>query len=330
MVRIPHDHDPVSLREYLKVRPKNESSINSLAASQQSIFTFGLLVAVIEAPVAEDMLVHIDQSGKLVMTTRRLIDIIHGWIARIEQTEPQLFASWFERAGVNLRLARSLMVLLTTVNIGPFEPLGDSIPSVVCFTAIIAEALVNAHARMIVRPPMPDEGFSWSMIWTPSMSGALRKELHADEWCPFTMEYLASTPSVSSLQYACNQDPLYDGRNHSACTLQSCAAYDIDTESYVPKNNRKCRFVTGISETLREYCKPALEQVIVCMHEDHVPAATLNHSGLETHKSTDIPYVAVSHTWADRLESTLEDGLYICQLQRLIAPVSTLRPGAAF
>ena len=33
MVRIPHDHDPVSLCEYLKVRPKNESSMNSLAVS---------------------------------------------------------------------------------------------------------------------------------------------------------------------------------------------------------------------------------------------------------------------------------------------------------
>ena len=163
------------------------------------------------------------------------------------------------------------MVSLMTVNIGPFKPLGDSTPSVVCFTAIIAEALVDAHAIMIVRSPMPDERFSWSIIRTPPMSEALRKALHADEWCPFTMEYLASTPSVSSLQYACYQDPLYDDRNHSVCTLQSCAAYEIDTESYIPKSDRKCRFITGISETLREYCKSALEQVIACMHEDMYP-----------------------------------------------------------
>jgi hypothetical protein len=215
----PHDgHEPVSLREYLGVRPKKESSNKYLAAAYQSMLTFGLLEAVIEAPVSEDMLVHKDQSGKLVMSTSRLIEIIRDWLSRIEQTQPHVLALWFKRARENLRLAHSIMILFTTRRFEMFEPLGDAIPSMVCFIAIIAEALVNAHTRMVVGSPMPREGFSWSMIWTPPIREALRRDLHADGWCPSTIEYLANTKSVSSLRYICDQGPLDDGKDHFAHT----------------------------------------------------------------------------------------------------------------
>jgi hypothetical protein len=327
----PHNgHEPVSLREYLGVRPKKESSNKCLAAAYQSMLTFGLLEAVIEVPVSEDMLVHKDRSGKLVMSTSRLIEIIRDWLSRIEQTQPHVLALWFKRARENLRLAHSIMISFTTRRFEMFEPLGDAIPSMICFIAIIAEALVNAHTRMVVGSSMPKEGFSWSMIWTPPIREALRRDLHADGWCPSTIEYLANTKSVSSLRYICDQGPLDDGKDHSICTPQSCAAYDIDTRTYVPKHNSECKPVKGISDALCAYRRPVLEQVIVCIENGHVPVVSLNSSGLEIHKSTDMPYVALSHVWADGLGSASEDGLPVCQLQRLSALVSTLRPGAAF
>jgi hypothetical protein len=327
----PHDgYNTVSLREYLNMRPKKETLIISPAASYQSMLTFGLVEAVIEAPVAEDMLVQKDQSGKRVMTTSRLIDIIRSWLSRIEVTQPKLLASWFERVRGNLRIAHSLMLSFATKDFEPFKPLGDEAPSMVCFIAIIAEALVNAHARMVVGSRMPNEGFSWSMIWTPPIREALRGKLHADGWCPSTIEYLASTASVSSLRYAYNQGPLNDCKNHSGCTPQSCTAYDVDIKTYVPKHNSECKSVMGVPETQCEYHKPALQQVISCIESDHIPVVTLNSFTLEIHKSTDMPYVALSHVWADGLGSTSEDGLPICQLQRLSALVSSLHPGAAF
>lgn len=327
----PHDgYDPVSLRQYLEVRPRNQSSMNILAASYQSMLTFGLLEAVIEAPIAEDMLVHKDHSGKLVMTTRHLVDIMRNWLSRIEQTPTQLLEPWFKRARENLRSAHSLVVSLITINFAPFELLGDAMPSMVCFIAIIAEALVSAHARMALGLRMPTEGFSWSMIWVPPIRKILQEELHAVGWCSYTTEYLISTTSVSSLRYVCNQGPIDDGKSHSGCTPQHCVAYDIDTATYVAKHHSRCKSLTKTPETLCEFFRPVLEQVLNCIENGQIPVVTLNSSGLEVHKSTDIPYVALSHVWADGLGSTSENGLPLCQLQQLSALVSTLRPNAAF
>jgi len=327
----PHDgYDLVSLREYLEIRPKKKSSMKSLAASYQSMLTFGLLEAVIEAPIAEDVLVHRDHSGKPVMTMSHLVNVMRTWLSRIEQTPAQRLESWFERARANLRLAHSIMMSLTSTNFRPFELLGNAMPSMVCFIAIIAETLVNAHARMALGLRTPTEGFSWSMIWTPPLRKILQGELHAGGWCLYTIEYLISTTSVSSLRYACNQGSLDDGKNHSECTPQHCAAYDIDTMKYVTKHHSRCESATETQEKLCEWCRPVLEKVIGYIENGQIPVFTLGSSGLEVHKSTDIPYIALSHVWADGLGSTSEDGLPTCQLQQLSTLVSTLRPNAAF
>lgn len=85
----PHDgYEPVSLREYLDDRPK-DSSTRYLAASYQSLLTFGLLEAVVEAPIAEEMLLERNWSGKLVMTTDRLVDVMRSWLSRIEESQPK-------------------------------------------------------------------------------------------------------------------------------------------------------------------------------------------------------------------------------------------------
>jgi hypothetical protein len=84
---------------------------------------------------------------------------------------------------------------------------------------------------------MPKEGLSWSMIWTPPIKESFRREMYEDGRYPSTIESMASIRTVSSLRYACEQGPPNGGRNHSACTLQSCAAYDIDPRMYVPKHD---------------------------------------------------------------------------------------------
>lgn len=279
------------------------------------------------------MLLERNRSGKLVMslmTTDRLVDVKRSWLSRIEESQPKALRTRFQRARANLSLVHSFMVSFTTIRSRIFEPLGDGIPSMVCFIAIIAEALVNAHARMIVGSPMPKEGFSWSTIWTPTIRESLRREMHDNGRCPSTIEYMASTRTVSSLRYACEQGPLNGGKNHSACPPQFCAAYDIDPRTYVPKHDSTCESTLKGSVTSCKYSMPALEKIIAYIKDDHVPVFTVDSSDLEVHTSSDMLYIALSHMWADGLGSTLEDGLPMCQLKRLSAQISTLRPTTAF
>jgi hypothetical protein len=67
----------VSLREYLDARPK-DSSARYLAASYQSLLTFGPLEAVVEASIAEEMLL---KGIGVAMTSDRLVDVMHSCLS---------------------------------------------------------------------------------------------------------------------------------------------------------------------------------------------------------------------------------------------------------
>jgi hypothetical protein len=43
-----------------------------------------------------------------------------------------------------------------------------------------------------------------------------------------------------------------------------------------------------------------------------------------------MPYVAISHVWADELGSTTEEGLLACQIKQLVALTNQLTPCKAF
>lgn len=82
----PHDgYDVVSLEHYRDIRPQDalpdwkeeeEMAPRKLAASTQSLLTFGLLEAVTEQHVPESKLILTEKSGRLVMSKDGLLDIL--------------------------------------------------------------------------------------------------------------------------------------------------------------------------------------------------------------------------------------------------------------
>ncbi|KAH6622268.1 hypothetical protein C7974DRAFT_219285 [Boeremia exigua] len=314
----------------LKIAETTKESVLKAAAEYQSLLTFGLLESVIEAPVAEDMVLERNPNGKLFMTTKHLVTIIRDWLYRIDQAQPDARKSWLERTNANLRVANSLMVSFATRDFWVFRPLGDMSPSMVCFIVMVAEALESARSRLVPTSGVRLEGFSWSMIWTPSHKDALRKSMHSDGWCPHTVEYLVSARLVSSLKYAYDHRPAETNRHHEHCSQKSCVAYDVDIDNYTSKHTDECKCLQTLLKRPCEYVKPDLDQVVTYISHGHVPVVSLDPGGLQVHKSSEISYVAISHVWADGLGSNSETGLPLYQLRRLDSLVSTLQQGAAF
>jgi len=152
------------LAQYLKIRQQDSPSdreeaaeeMRKVAASTQSLLTFGLLEAVIEQPVPESGLVK-DESGRLVMSKDGLAEIIKDWIERIRRSREEELNPWLERIHISLSQAHSLMVGFTKSGFTVFEALGDDAPSMACLIALIGEALVGA--KMVFRAGCHRRGF---------------------------------------------------------------------------------------------------------------------------------------------------------------------------
>ncbi|KAJ2989488.1 hypothetical protein NUW58_g3440 [Xylaria curta] len=324
----------VPLAEYLVIRKEDHPpGQKNFAASTQSLLTFGLLEAVVEQHIPESKLVK-NKSGRLVMTKDNIIEIVQDFIERIKAGREEELEPWLNRIHTSLSQAHSLMVSILKSRFTAFDVLGDDAPSVVCFIALISEALVNA--KRAFPPTLSPKGFSWSMIWTPPTRKTLVGEMIADGWCPYIVEYLVSTVSVSSLEHAFLHGPTEDNKDHSDCSTKACETYFVDEKAYTPKHLSSCQFSKVQPSTSCNYSRPPLEEVKKLVLGEDIPVITVvdeSHESpidLKIHRASDVPYVAISHVWADGLGSTTEIGLPTCQLRRLASLVSKILPGAAF
>jgi len=297
------------------------------------MLTFGLLEAVVERHVPESKLIR-TESGRLVMAKDGLVEIIQEFIGRIKDSREEELKPWLERIHTNLSQAHSLMVGFTKSGFAVFKALGDDAPSMVCLIALISEALVNA--MMIFPQGMPRRGFSWSMVWAPPYGEILKREMITAGWCPSIVEYLLSTASISSLEYASACGAAEDGKFHGNCSTKACATYIVDEKTYTQKHVLSCKSLKAPPEMPCQYSTPSLEEVKQLILRDEIPVITLADRasescvGLNVHRASDVPYVAISHVWADGLGGTTETGLPTCQLHRLASLVSGICPGAAF
>ncbi|KAI1165801.1 hypothetical protein F5B18DRAFT_608744 [Nemania serpens] len=330
-----HDgYGVVPLAGYLKIRQEDRSSSSGkFAAGMQSLLTFGLLEAVVEQHIPESKLIK-NESGRLVMTMDNIVEIIGDFIERIKAGAEEELERWLKRIHTSLTQAHSIMVSTLKSQFAAFQTLGDDALSMVCFIGLIGEALVNATMAFPLRFPRP--GFSWSMIWTPPNRRILVEEMVADGWCPSIVEYFVRTVSVSSLEYAFLQGPTKNSNCHGNCSTDTCQTYIVDEKTYTPKHVLSCQSSKATSSTACEYSRPSLEEVKNLALGDAIPVITVadgSHEScveLKVHRSSDVPYIAISHVWADGLGSTTETGLPTYQLRRLASLVSELRPGAAF
>ncbi|KAI1113982.1 hypothetical protein F5Y14DRAFT_441560 [Nemania sp. NC0429] len=268
------------------------------------------------------------------MTKERIPEIITAFIEQIKERQDEKLEPWLRRIHTSLSQAHSLMVNALKSQFAELRGLGEDVPSMVCFIALISEALVKA--KMAFPPRLPQQGFSWSMIWAPPQRQVLVGEMITDGWCPSIVEYLVSTVSVSSLEYAFLQGPTKDSKDHGDCSTETCANYVVDEKTYNAKHVLSCQSEEASPRTSCQHSRPSLEEVKKFILGGEIPVITVaagSHSGcveVKVHSSSDVPYIAISHVWADGLGSTTETGLPTCQLHRLASLVSRIRPGAAF
>ncbi|OCH92337.1 hypothetical protein OBBRIDRAFT_773476 [Obba rivulosa] len=317
----------------IRLRELKQSSILEYAALHQSHLSFGLLEAVIEQELPENLLLRTMPSGAVLMSTNSIPSILRDWLSRVravQAVDPEAHKQWYIRARTALEKAHAdLEFEVRSPHSSPFRKAGlspDDVVRILFMLAAIGEALTAASNHFLI---MPSKTLNWTVVMA-AVDGC-DKQLVAEGWCPFTVALLSH--SVCRLGYASTTKPVIragtGGEGHQKCTSEACAMNTIDTATY------KNRHVTDTTCQC-PHSKPPLASVMKCLSDGQVPIVIISETDppCETFQmaclhASDTQYVAISHVWADGLGSTTDDGLPSCQLRRLTALACQLVPEGA-
>ncbi|KAI0670225.1 hypothetical protein C8Q78DRAFT_110657 [Trametes maxima] len=142
-------------------------------------------------------------------------------------------------------------------------------------------------------------------------------------WCPYLISGIEkSSTGCKLLSNFSRLSPHLEttADEHERCTEVACIPHIVtDVSTYPPRHTRPSCTCNCIH--------PLLEDVERLLSSDVVPVVVYDGKALSIRSSTDTPYVAFSHIWADGMGSTAETGLRACTASRLAGLAKALLPG---
>jgi hypothetical protein len=151
------------------------------------------------------------------------------------------------------------------------------------------------------------------------LTKSVQNRMRENGWCPSAIEEAKATINgLQTLNIICKMAKLKPTRDHSRCTDQVCVNYQIDTSKYMLSHAEE-----GCSCSALEVDSNAITEILM-MGESSLPLLKLVlGDDLEDLRieivpsSSNTPYVALSHVWADGLGNPFSNSLHRCQLARL-------------
>ncbi|KAI6103531.1 hypothetical protein F5141DRAFT_211774 [Pisolithus sp. B1] len=323
-----HDGYPqVSFTEYCELRITDEIKSNprKCAALTQSHLTFGLLESLMRIRVPESVLLRKQDGDRVVITSDNLRQLLWNWQYRIREAGNTDYSQqWAADVHTTLTMAKRLLSLEFNSESGYFllaRLPQDNFYMILLQLASIGEALTEGQIAFPASVP-PRPGISWSFV--VMAVDLYRKQMKEAGWCPYLIRIMSER--VCTLTYASTQRPFLRGglNMHSHCTREKCAANNINSEYYTnPHTTSAC---------VCAYNHPPFFDVAGLLSHGHIPVVQWNeaHHNLLVGTSSDTPYVAISHVWADGLGSTTEKGLPMCQINALVLVTQRFISNGAF
>ncbi|KAI0752505.1 hypothetical protein C8Q80DRAFT_1267050 [Daedaleopsis nitida] len=326
----PHDGFPLatSLTAYVRHRYASTEPWREDAALWQGAMTFGLLEAVIGIHTPSGFLL-VPGTGRspLVLRSENLSMLLFDWQLRITYAETHdnpAFVQWRDHVRITLLHAGHILdeeASSLRLHYGILVRGGltvDEAADVICAVGTLLEALV--HAARTFHENMANT----ADMYTRFGVATYKKRLVATGWCPFTIEAIPG--SLCVLSYASTLEP-YVRRaadEHQECEVSHCHVLTIDSENYFnPHVDPACNC---------PYIAPPLADVTDTISRDGMAALIFDEASnsLSIHDGFEVPYVAISHVWADGLGSTSEVGLPTCQVARISNLVQEISPRGVF
>lgn len=329
----PHDNYPFypTLTSYVRARRLSNaaSSLHDDTALWVGAMTFGLLEAITEMKIPESLLVTQEADGQAVISGERLALFIFRW---------QVYTASRAREHPNPQRGHDIAALLRRALLAVdeegrkdlslharagFDP--KTTQDVICSIVLFLQSL---YCYCLACWPQSQElsqlGFEfvnssrYSYVITTQ---ACQRRMVDAGWCPNTASNeLLMVIARPQLSCVVRMKPFIrqSSDEHQRCSQTACVLYTIaDTASYRPRHLGSCSCA---------YTKPPPSAVEDILAKGDIPVVLYEGGRLEVRRAADVPYVAISHVWADGLGSTTEEGLPTCQISRIAALAKALLP----
>ncbi|KAK7029467.1 hypothetical protein VNI00_014500 [Paramarasmius palmivorus] len=322
-----HDGNPLlSFKDYGS-KSSHCTSIEEHAAHAQCHLTFGLLEAVMEVKLSENLLLS-HQGGHVLLIDDHLPNLLADWrsrIRRLSKHDIDECRQWAQRVEETLSTAKRLLLLeITQPRHSPFRLARvpcETHHAILLAIAAIGEALTSSR-RMF---PCAFPRISWSFIF--SLTKLHHEDMLKNGWCPFVTRIVGDS-GVCALGYASTRKPFVCDSTgcggHAKCSKEACVINNIDSSTYRNRHvetSCECAFIA-----------PPQESVLEILQSGEIPVMRYDSGAneLSVHRASDLSYVAISHVWVDGMGSTTEIGLPTCQIRGLAGKVNEIAPTNAF
>ncbi|OSD04598.1 hypothetical protein PYCCODRAFT_1363918 [Trametes coccinea BRFM310] len=332
-----HDGFPFcyTLSSYTRIRRDDTSILRcSDLAIWLSAMTFGLLEIISGIKIPETQLLRVDAAGGVVISGALILRFLFGWSFFVAKKRTEHAAGPEQRlrhsSDVVQNLHRALESLYECMldhklvfRAGlPEKQVEDIICSLGMFLSVLCLCVATIWEDVPECVALGDiDAMQHRYIISTSLLS--RKRMLSAGWCPYTISipFIQGTP-IPVLSNIIHLDPFVrdDPQEHQHCTGNSCKFYTIDIPSYVPRHADDACSCSSV--------KPLLQGVTDLLAEDTIPVVVFDGAQLVVKRSSEVPYVAISHVWADGLGSTTEDGLPSCQIARVSRLARQLLPAS--
>jgi hypothetical protein len=154
------------------------------------------------------------------------------------------------------------------------------------------------------------------------LSPEIQQNMKDHGWCPSEIESAkARFTGLQTVYMLSRMDKSIPAHDHSKCTKEFCTTYQIDMSSYQLVYAIKACECSEI-----EVRSEAIAKILEVPYS--VPLLKIVPGQLQielVQSSSDTPYVAVSHEWADGLGNPISNSLHRCQMVRLKKMVDELQ-----
>ncbi|CAK7226462.1 hypothetical protein SBRCBS47491_006240 [Sporothrix bragantina] len=216
--------------------------------------------------------------------------------------------------------------LLNTATHSPFDP------AIKTSIAALGELLSTAFATAATLKRIPDANVTFSFAWADRFledGSDLERQMVAHGWCPSEVAKIRAVhQGLGTRHYLSLMRKGGPPHDHRQCSHEGCGAFQIDAAKYQPahaRNGCTCALTSvDVPCVLRIlHDTPSFPVLRVRVTSPSVGTADAVEMDVEEHKKG-VPYVAISHVWADGMGNPFANSLPVCQIAKVARLVSDL------
>ncbi|KAK1249631.1 hypothetical protein MKX08_009634 [Trichoderma sp. CBMAI-0020] len=172
----------------------------------------------------------------------------------------------------------------------------------------------------------PNLAFSWHQNYMKS-GGTIDKEMLQRGWCPSETEKIGSQfQGLQTMHHISQLEKSNASQDHSSCTRHLCTAFQMDIETYQPSHvSDDCNCpLTTIDERATSLILRSTDTYPI-LRFDQIGDELDNFKLVVEPYEPGVPYVALSHVWANGLGNPRANSLPRCQVKRVAQLIASLQ-----